>query len=69
MTTREDRLSRRATERLLTDPAASSSALGTALAAASAPARAAELRREASAATAFHATRAARTSDSDGGRP
>jgi hypothetical protein len=57
MTTRDDRLSRRDAERLLADPAASGSALGTALVAASAPARPAELRRESSAVAAFHAAR------------
>ncbi|MDR7253289.1 hypothetical protein J2X46_002274 [Nocardioides sp. BE266] len=57
MTARDDHLSRRDAERLLEDPAASGSALGTALASASAPARPAELRGEHAAVAAFHAAR------------
>lgn len=50
-------LSRRDAERLLDDPAATNSVLATSLAAAKAPARPAELRREDAAVAAFHAAR------------
>ena len=57
MNRRTSHLSRRDAERLLADPAASDSALGTVLAAASGTARAGELRREDSAAATFQADR------------
>lgn len=57
MNRRTSRLSRRDAERLLADPAASDSALGTVLAAAGATARPGELRREDSAAASFQAAR------------
>ena len=57
MNRRTSHLSRRDAERLLADPAASESALGTVLAAAGATARPGELRREDSAAASFQAAR------------
>jgi hypothetical protein len=57
MSNRRPPLSRRDAERLLDDPAASGSALGTALSAAGAPARPGELRREDAEVAAFHAAR------------
>jgi hypothetical protein len=61
MTSGGPHLSRRDAERLLEDPAAHGSALGTVLAAASAPPRPVELRREPAAVAAFHAARLAPT--------
>lgn len=57
MPRRDSRLSRRESERLLDDPAATNSALGTALTAATAPASPAELRGEEAAVSTFHAAR------------
>ena len=57
MTDHEIRLSRRESERLLDDPAAHDSALGSALSAASAPAHRGELRREAAEVATFRAAR------------
>ena len=57
MSTHEPRLTRRDAERLLDDPAATTSALGTALTAAGAPALPGELRREDAAVAAFHSAR------------
>ncbi|MDT0184647.1 hypothetical protein Q9S36_31140 [Microbacterium sp. ARD31] len=59
MTSGGPHLSRRDAERLLEDPAAHGSALGTVLAAAAAPPRPAELRREPAAVAAFHTARLA----------
>lgn len=57
MNRRTSHLSRRDAERLLADPAASDSALGTVLAAAGETARPGELRREDDAVTTFHSAR------------
>ncbi len=57
MSNHRHRLSRRDAERLLDDPSAANSVLGTALSAASAPARAGELHREEAAVAAFHTAR------------